>query len=276
MANKTWVGGDSGGTGDYSIAANWSPSGVPSAADNVRIPASSSYDIDAGLDQSAVAVGDFIVEAGFTGAIGASSADLQIDPDRFEFNGSGTAYIDIGAAAIDVQVLGTATAATGERGLYLKGSAIDELVVIGGNVGVAAVHGTTATVATCRITGSGADVWLGEGTTLTTLSVSAGTVRLRCGATTINQYGGTLYTEEAGAVTTANVEGGTVYANSSGTITTLTVDGGTADFTQSGLGRTVSTLNLNAGGTIIYDPSVLTITTRAAPDGPVNLRASNL
>jgi hypothetical protein len=274
MANKTWVGNDSGNEGDYSVAANWSPSGVPSASDHVRIPASSTQNISSGLDQSAVAIGDFIVEEGYSGTIGSATGYLQIDPDRFEFNGSGQSWIDIGSAAIDVQILGTATASTGERGLYLKGSAIDELAILGGNVGVAAVHGETATVTTCRVTGPTADVWVGAGTTLTTLNVSQGTVRLRCAATTVTQYGGTLYTEESGAITTINLEGGTLYPNSSGTITTLNADGGTADFTASGLGRTVSTLKQNPGSAITYDPSVLTITTRSAPDDPISLRAS--
>lgn len=270
MANKTWAGTD----GNYGTAGNWSPSGVPEAGDHVRIPASSSQSITSGLDQSAVAIGDFIVEEGYTGTIGTSAGYLQIDPNRFEFNGSGQAFIDIGSAAIDVQVLGTANADTGERGLYLKGSAIDELAVIGGNVGVAAIHGETATVTTCRITGATADVWLGAGVTLTTLRINAGTCRLRCAATTVNVYSGTLYTEETGAVTTINVEGGTVYPNSSGTVTTLNAEGGTTDFTKSGLARTVTTLKQNPGSTITYDPAVLTITNRSAPDDPVTLRAS--
>lgn len=270
MANKTWAGSD----GNYGTAGNWSPSGVPTAGDDVRIPASSSQSITSGLDQSAVAIGDFIVEEGYTGTIGSADGYLQIDPDRFEFAGSGQAWIDIGSAAIDVQVLGTAAAATGDRGLHLKGSAIDELAILGGNVGVAARHGETATVATCRVTGANADVILGAGVTLTTLRVTAGTVRLRCACTTVTVYGGTLHTEEDGAITTLNLEGGTVYSNSSGTITTLNAGGGTADFTRSGLARTVSTLKQNPGSTLVYDPAVLTITTRSAPDDPISLRAS--
>jgi hypothetical protein len=270
MANKLWVGTD----GNYGTAGNWSPSGVPIAGDHVRIPASSTQSITSGLDQSAVAIASFIVEEGYAGELGTSAAYLQIDPDRFEFNGTGQSWIDIGSAEIDVQVIGTATAATGERGLYLKGSAIDELTVLGGNVGVAAKFGETATVATCRVTGSTADVWIGSGTTLTTLSVTAGMVRLRAAATTVAVYGGTVYTEETGAITTVNLSGGTIYPNSSGTITTANLLGGTADFTKSGLSRTVSTLKQNPGSTLTYDPAVLTITTRSAPDYPISLRAS--
>ena len=51
MATKTWVGTDSGNQGDYGTAANWSPSGVPLAADNVII-ANSSQDITGTLDLS--------------------------------------------------------------------------------------------------------------------------------------------------------------------------------------------------------------------------------
>jgi hypothetical protein len=41
MATKLWVGTDSGNEGDYSTAANWSPSGVPVATDDVILANSS-------------------------------------------------------------------------------------------------------------------------------------------------------------------------------------------------------------------------------------------
>lgn len=68
MANKTWVGTDTGNEGDWGTAANWSPSGVPVATDDVRIPAGSNA-ITGTLNQSAVALGDVIVEEGYTAAI---------------------------------------------------------------------------------------------------------------------------------------------------------------------------------------------------------------
>jgi len=272
--NKTWVGDDSGNEGDWSVAANWSPSGVPVATDHVRIPASSSEDITAGLNQSAVALGDVIVEKGYTGTIGTSAGYLQIDPNRFQFEGTGESYIDLGSAAIDVLILDTATApATGQHGLYLKGSAIAILSVLDGDVAVAGLHGETATVTTARTVGDRAKLTLGAGVTLTNLDTVKGEATLRCACTTIDVLGGQLTTEEVGAITTLNVRDGTAYPNSTGTITTLNLHGGTVDLTGSGLARTITTLVHN-GGAILYDPASVTITNKSAPDAPVRMSAT--
>jgi hypothetical protein len=53
---------------------------VPRAGDNVRIPASTTWGIAAGLNQSAVALGSFVVEDGYRGAIASASGYLQIKP----------------------------------------------------------------------------------------------------------------------------------------------------------------------------------------------------
>lgn len=266
MADKLWL-GNVGTAGDYSVAANWSPSGVPSAADNVSIPAGSPS-ITAGLDQSAVAIGSFTVERGYTGAIGTSSAYLQIDPDSFEFSGTGTAYIDIGSAAISPTIRTTATATTGNAGLYLLGSAIATLHVEGGNVSVAHFIGETSTIATARINGGA--VRLNSGVTLTTLLVNGGSATLRAAATTITINGGTVATEGSGAVTTVNANAGTFDSGSSGTITTLAIAGGVADFSGSAVSRTVTTTTVASnGGTLICDESIVTLTNKPTATGPL-------
>lgn len=245
MANKLWIGTN----GAYGTNGNWSPTNVPTTGDDVRLAYGGSA-ISSTLDQSAVAIGDFIVESGFSAAIGSASGAgsyLQLDPDRFEFAGTGQALIDLGSAAITAQIFDSATPNTGDRGLFLKGSALAGLNVLKGRVGLAARHGETSAVTTATVNGVSADLWIGEGTTLTTLNVLLGTCRVRSAATTINLFGGTLYLEEVGTVTTVNVYGGTLFPNSSGTITTMNVLGGTVDWTKSGVARTVSTLNLKRG-----------------------------
>ncbi len=243
---------------------------IPKAGDDVRIPAGTAS-ITTGFDQSAVAIGDFIVEDGYTGDIGTSTGYLNIDPDRFEFAASGgTAYINVGSASnLDCQILNTGSPAAGERGLYLLGSAIDVLNVVNGAVGVAVRAGEVSTVATARLISSKASLWIGEGCALTTYQQHAGTGNIRCGAsvTTVLIYAGKLATEETAPIGTLNHKGGTVIASSTGTVTTYNLYGGILDLQQSGAARTISTLNKYRGNyQILRNKEAVTITTETAQD----------
>lgn len=273
MADKTWVGTDTGNEGELNTAANWSPSGVPAASDNVRFPAGSANitaDLTA-LNTSTLsgALGVVIFEPGFTGTVGTTAAYMQFTCTRLEFHGRGQAFIDIEASAIIPRVFTTASAIEGQRGLYLKGSAMTGVDVSGGNVGLAYRHGETSSATTVRVIGQDADVDLGPGLTTTTVYQTGGTVLQRCASTTTTVYGGTWRSREVGAITTLNARGGNLFPESSGTITTMNADGGVSDFTKSSVPRTVTTLKRNPGCSVRYDPSVLTVTTQSAPDYPV-------
>lgn len=241
---------------------------IPVATDDVRIPAGSAS-IASGLDQSAVAIVDFIVEEGYTGDIGSSTEYLRIDPDKFEFGATGgTAYIDVGSASsLACQIFSTGQPTTGNRGLYLLGSAIGVLNVVGGHVGVAVRAAETATVATARLGAKAASLWLGEGVALTTWQQQDGAGRLRCAATTVLIYDGSLNTEEAGAITTVNQKGGDVVASSTGTVTTWNLYGGSLDLRKSGAARTITTLNKYRGNYQVYhNKEAVTITTETRQD----------
>lgn len=245
---------------------------VPVATDNVRIPAGSGA--ITGVDQSSVAIGDFIVEEGYTGTIGSATAPLRIDPDKFEFAGTGISYIDIGTAAIDVEVKNAGTGQSGTAGLYLIGSAMDEVSIAKGAVGIAMLHGNAASAATVRLNGQAATVYLGKGCTLATLYVVQGTAYQRCESTTTTIYGGKLFTEEAGAIATLNVNGN-AYAtlNSTGMVGTLNQTGSssTVDLLQSAETRTITNYNWS-DGTLLIDENYVTITNRPAwQDGPKRL-----
>lgn len=236
---------------------------IPQATEHVRIPANSST-ITSNLDQSAVAIGDFIVEEGAAAVIGASTGYLRIDPNRFEFNGSGQSWIDLHSANISVRILGTGAANTGERGLYLRGSNLAVVSVEGGSVGLAVLAGETSTAATIRLLGDSTSLWIGNGVTVSTaLDQFDGNCRLRCSAPTIRLYRGELTTEENGAVSTAAHQyGGTYIWNASGTITAYNMYAGTLDMQQSGVARTLTALNKYAGSLIIRrNKEAVTITT---------------
>lgn len=242
---------------------------IPKATDHVRIPATSTQAINAGTSQRTVAIGDFIVEAGYNQAIGSANFPLYIDPDLFEFAGGAEAHIDIHSANISPTVHTTFSPQLGKHGLYLTGSNIATLNVISGNVGVAVIHNQTSVVSAVRPIGEQAKVTLGAGVTLTTFRQVSGDCVLRCAVTTVLLYGGKLKTEEIGDITTVTQEGGEFIGNSVGTITTYNGNGGRADFLQSAAARTITTLKRNAGFSIRFDPGVLTITNKSNPDYPV-------
>jgi hypothetical protein len=228
------------------------------------------------LDQSAVAIGDFIVEEGYEGEIGTAATStapptyLRIDPDRFEFNSNGLAWIDIGSANIAPQIKGTAAAAQGEYGLYLRGSNMGVVNAMGGTLGIAVLGGETSTAATVRVTGAQTAVTLGNGATLTNGHQWAGLLILRCGSTALIQYDGDMTTEENGTHTALTQYGGNHNYRSTGNYTTHNAHGGVFDEMQSGAARTVGTRNIYRGGsTILRNKEAVTVTTEVIQESCV-------
>lgn len=98
MATKYW---DGSTDGDLNTAANWTPSGVPVAADDLVFDGRTTQAVDASMDTFAtVDLGSVMIESGYTGSIGAVD-----DPMIFQCNGtvcvagSGTYYLQCGAGA---------------------------------------------------------------------------------------------------------------------------------------------------------------------------------
>lgn len=242
---------------------------IPQATENVRIPAGAGS-ITAGYDQSAVAINGFYVERGYDGTMAAATGYLRIDPDIFEFDSQGQAWIDVGAAAITATVQGTGIGSTGEYGLNLRGSAITLVDVRGGSVGIAPLPGETSTVTTLRISNRGTLVKCGAGVSLTSvIPMFDGELWLHCNATTVTKYGGEIYLQEAAAITTVNDLGpGRFSWGSSGNITTYNArGGGTFDMRASNAARTLTTLNLyTTSGNVDYNKEAVTITNHTFND----------
>lgn len=249
---------------------------IPVATDHVRIPAGSGA--ITGVDFTGVAIGDFIVEEGYTGTIGSATMPLMIDPDLFEFSGTGPSYIhSVGAIAHDVRNAGSGT--SGTVGLNLTTTQASMLTIFKGTVGLAWLHGQTSSATTVRVNGPAAKLWLGKGCTVTTAYLSSGELRQQCSTTSTLCYGGRLYTEEIGTITTLTVDqNASATLNSTGTITTLNMQPalqGTVDMLQSAEARTITTLNHKAG-TIKVDRGIVTITTYAVSDSkPQQIQISN-
>lgn len=266
------------GNNDYGTARNWGLDAVPSSTNDVLFDvAQSNVDVLYSLNQSAVAIADFRVFSGCSSKFGLFDNGvghyLRIDPDLFRYEGhGGLGMFDIGSANIDAYIAATGTAATsGRHCIYFKGSNVATLTIDKGNVGIAALDGDTATVATIKtgyIATQATDVALtiGSGVTLTTLDMGGGTCTQRCASTTSTcGYGSTLTTTGSGAITTLNVYG-TCYSNSTGTITTANVfSGATLDLTKSKISRTITTLNVYPGATVLLG-SWITLTNKVAPN----------
>jgi len=241
---------------------------IPIAGDSVVIPEDSG-DITSGLDQSAVAIVDFIVEEGYQGTIGSLTGPLRIDPDRFVFHGGGSSefcYIDLTTAVIPAEVRGTSSAGVGEAGLYLIGSAITLLDVQGGSVAFGLLPGLAATLTTgARTRGSTAKLLIGSAAVVPLLQCMAGEVHHENSIADILLTGGTVRTKRAAAVSgVVTVSGGTWYDQSTGTKASVIINGGNVDTTQAG-GAVTWTALLPTSGTLKDDKSRLTITAITRP-----------
>src|SRR6185369_2508006 len=133
MANKIWL---STANGNLSTAANWSGGTVPVSGDNVRFPAGSP-DVTAGLtalNNSTLsgALAAVIFEDGNTMNVGSSAAPMQFSCTRLQgfFNG-GQQFFDLEASNITPH-LKAGSASTGQFGIYIKGSNLLGLDILGG------------------------------------------------------------------------------------------------------------------------------------------------
>ena len=276
MANKTWIGNGTASStdyGDWSQADNWQPSGVPAASDNVRFTAEHTQAVTAGLDQSAITLGDFIIEQGYNGKIGTNTASLQVGCDSFEYSGTGTAaFIDLGSSAISPVIHNTGSPGLGQVALELKGSAFSTVTVMGGSIGLSSKHGDTATATNVRVIGG--SITLGAGATVTNLHVFQGTVISATDISDCNQHGGTSTFKEQADVTTLDIRGGICNYDAEGTVTTANINGGKLNV-GAGQAKTITTLNLEPGGSIRYYPSNLTITTNSVATNPIDITTND-
>lgn len=289
------------GPSDWSSADNWSGGAVPGGAANQDIYIEdSSVDILYGLDQSGIAntLDSLNIGQSYTGHIGSNGAAgiaadyLQIKATAVNIGqhygsgtpgGSGRIKLDLGATQSAVTIHHTGTPADSYKpSVRLKcNNAATTLEVRKGKVGVAVEAGETSTISIINGNyvnnkNTDADVFIGEGVTLTTLNQKGGEIVQQCAATTINTEGGKLTTAGSGAVATMNVKGGEVISNSTGTITTLHImSGGVADFTKSMAARTITNLKVEVGGKIKgFGEDYLTVTNVLKPDEPVILTAT--
>ena len=268
MATCLWRGNDSSNPGDYSVAGNWSGA-VPVADDTVIIPAGSG-NITAGLNQASIELEEFTVQEGYTGRIGirptsgAAPTYLQLGimtNSPCELTLSNYAYIDVDNSDIDVTVFRAAQGTSGDYGLCLLGSAIQTLSVHQGSVGLGYQRGNLADCDDIQLR-AGALLYRGAGSGSSAATIMGGTLIDAGGISQCDIYSGVLKAVENCPFTTLICYGRrTILNNDAGTGgTTVNLKGANAtlDLSQSGIPRTIVTLNYDEGRLIKTPATTIT------------------
>lgn len=237
---------DATGSEHWDNTANWSGGAVPVNSDDVVIDGRAASSIRYGIDQNAVTLSSLTITRGFASPLQIGNAqvrettagdyaeyredELKISATNVNIgSGSGTMSglirLNFGSAATTVIVY-----ATGSRdednvpAINLVGTNASNAIYTmpGTDVGIAFFDNQAATVATLETSGR---TYVGDGGSLTTVDVNAGSYTSLSACTTLSISGGVVDQVE-GAVTTANVyrDGELVY-RSTGTVTTMTVAG---------------------------------------------------
>lgn len=226
MATKFWLGGS--GTADegkINVAANWHPSGVPGANDDVIFDARSGVNVSGDLDYfAAVDLGSFIERAAYLGNLGTYVAGVSHDPLIMQCSsgsvyiaGPGVARIQCGAGAeadatIALLVINTSGSVylssrandAGHLAAFTKVQVLRGNVIIhgdsesGGDAGHGGDSGTA--IGTLKVLPYGtATIVIGDkcqdfhgADVPMNLVVSGGTVWAHTSLAAIEQYGGTL------------------------------------------------------------------------------------
>ena len=276
MADITWLGADSTDPTDFETSANWEGGVVPGAGDTLIFSPEYNNPLTSNIDQGTTAFSEVIVEAGYSADIGATGDPLKGSFSSFQYHGSGRIWIDFSTASgIDPVVTKSAPFNQGQYSVHMKGS-IDVLTVSGGSVAVASGQSDTASVATLTVSGGRVNI-SSRTTALTTVNQSGGKIFAHCDAGTVKIMNGDFHTVESAGITTSLTQyGGVSRLNGSGTIALLALnDNALSVFTENGVPRTITTLTQN-GGNIMYDPSVITISTDTSPNRPVLRSISNV
>ena len=176
----------SSGPYDAGCAANWSTGIIPAGNEHTTITGTVS--ILYGLQKLVNEVDDFIVRE-YSGTIGGTDGGyLQIDmgaADIFDFESTGQAWIDLTdyeGSTNAATVRGTATAPTTGYGLSLKCTKLEDLTILGGDVGYGVAGGDTTSLCD-NFHVADATLTIGKNVT----NVAAADI------TTVNQYGGTVH-----------------------------------------------------------------------------------
>lgn len=247
---------------------NWLENAVPVNGDDVIIdrPVSISY----GIDQNTVTLASLTISERFTSSatIGLPFRNaagyeeyredqLKISATTITCRGtSGLIKINVGSVATTLYLYSTGTSAdTGRAAFQFVGTSASNVVnCYGGDLGIAANNGESATVATTRQ--DGGTLTGGTGATLTTFNKQAGTATLASSTTALLNESGTLNIR-GGTHTAITHLAGTLNATGTPTLTLVRNSSGTVN-----IGPQVTLVSIeNEAGTVNSDAGCTNLTT---------------
>ena len=257
-----WKGDNDDGV--WATGANWISDTAPAdAGDSVLFPAmgaDSTNNVKGNVDVSGTALADFTVAELCYVNFGDIANPLRFDADYFTYEGYGVGYFNLDhatTAMTEARILyAKAATTTAAFGIHVQAANTVTTLKIDagaeGDVGVCAMDQATGTFT--NIQHLSGNTVIGDGATLSIVSMDGGVLRNYEWCTTLNMHGGT-YRQALGNPTTLNLHGGTFYFNSNSTITTCNLYGGTLDTSEDGRAKNITTINIY-GGTV-NDPGNL-------------------
>ena len=244
MAVTYWTGSGNGTT--WTADDNWS--GLHPGAGDIAVIADTSSAI-AGVDESATTLTALRVGSQFTGTIGTSGTNLQVNATTVDFAGRGGGCFLHGT----LPTVNVNDGIKNDDMLQLKGD-VGTLRILGGQ-GTVTLNASSTTLDDLEIIGAPSiTVSVPTGvTSLDTVTMDSGEVTIGAtGATTVEVFGGQLTYTDSATITTLEIHtDATCRYNSTGTITTLTVFGGAFDMRDSTASAlTITNATMHEGGMI--------------------------
>lgn len=282
MPDNIWI---STSSGDFTSASNWSTGVAPANGDTLYFNSSGTASVTSNLGSTLTTI-TCIIDQSYPGSIGTISGStftyLTFDGGTI-FIGqraggpgsqSGSPQIMIGntgATAMTLNVFDSGSSSL--NGVYppilFKGLALT-LNQSGGNAGIAAHAGATATLAAGRISrntnaGVPTQLFLGRGATVTALQGSGGKIHSRSANTTASldiSDGAEYLFQGTGAHSTMLIRGGaTCIHEGTGTITSLDVADATFDRSRDARALTITNVGVTRGARLLLDNGVTSSTT---------------
>lgn len=270
MATHYWIGSD----GNFATPANWDPAGPPGAADDAILKGTHHGNIT-GSDQSGTQLDLLRTDPENTSKIGADGSPLIIDAKQVRHEGHGSLWLksDDGGTTNFTELV-IVKSPNMERAATFDGESVVDITVLMGKVYLAATLGTVAitnlvTIGHASSRSNDARLVIPQKSGAPTTAIVtqahqyAGTVESEGVVTTVRINGGRWFqtVEEIG---TLYMTGGICYYGSESTLGPITIAyiyGGILDLTyETALRKTVTTCYLFPGGTIRYDPALVTFT----------------
>ena len=205
---------------------------IPATSDSDSLYfASGGVDVDTGLDLSGLTTGltAVYVSDQWYANIGTPSSSLKADIDaaagsvfRYGAGGGACWYTPTGGSSVATLVrnVKNGTLTLNGTGTVTRLESMSGQTIVGANVAATNIH----------IAGGVVDLQGTAGTAPTTIEIAGGSFKTRRGATTMTQWGGSVFIDAAtNAITTLTMTGGVLNIAQSGTITTFNFIAGDAN-----------------------------------------------